>query len=105
MRREAIILKKFVTDKCVGKVKDPKYVHANYDRYKACLTIYDEYCNLVHGGLDQMGPQMMWDALKDIRNQIISDEATPTNPKLIQFALEAVDELRMPKFENDKGVI
>jgi hypothetical protein len=105
MTREAIILKKFITDKCPGKAKDPKYMQAKYDRYKAWLTIYDECSNLVHGGLDQMEPQIMWDALKDICNQIISGEAALTNPKLIQFALEAVDEVQTHKFENHKGVI
>ena len=94
--------RKFITDKCPGKAKDPEYVQAKYDRYKAWLTIYDERCHLVHGGLDQMEAQVMWDALKSIRNQIKSGEAALTDQRLMQFALDAVDEVQTQKFQNDE---
>ena len=103
--REANILRKFITDKSPGKAKDPMYVQAKYDRYKAWLTIYDERCHLVHGGLDGMEAQVMWNALKSIRNQIKSGEAALTDQRLIQFALDAVDEVETYKFEKDGGVI
>jgi hypothetical protein len=102
---EAKILRKFVVDKSPGKAKDPKYVQERYDRYKAWLTIYDDRCRLVHGGLDQMEAQDMWNALKKIRHQIESGEAALTDKKLTQFALDAVDEVETHKFQKDGEVI
>jgi hypothetical protein len=87
----------------LSKCPDPD--DSTNDRYKAWLTIYDERCRLVHGGLDQMDAQEMWDALKDIRNEIKSGEAALIDEKLTQFALDAVDEVETHKFEKDGEVI
>ena len=105
LTKEANILRKFVTDRSPGKAKDPKYVQEKYDCYKAWLIIHSERCNLVHGGLDQMQPQAMWDALKNIRHEIKSGEAALTDPTLIQYALDAVDEVEKHKFQKDGRII
>lgn len=47
----------------------------------------------------------MWDALKNIRHEIKSGEAALTDPTLIQYALEAVDEVETHKFQKDGGII
>ena len=41
-----------------------------------------------------METQVMWDALKSIRNQIKSDEMASTYQRSIQFASDEVDEVQ-----------
>ena len=52
-----------------------------------------------------MQPQVMWNTFKNIRHEIKSGEADLIDQRLIQYALDAVDEVEMYKFQNDAGII
>ena len=52
-----------------------------------------------------MQPQVMWNTFKNIRHENKSGEADLIDQRLIQYALDAVDEVEMYKFQNDAGII
>jgi hypothetical protein len=95
---EAEILKDFIKQGAKTKAKDASYIKKRFERYKTWLKMYADRCNLVHSGFDDMAPQAIWDALKDIERDLNSGTITFENPDWKQHALEAIADMKTFKF-------
>lgn len=100
---EADILKEFIKQ-AKNKAKHPSYIETHFQRYKTWLRMYAKRCELVHSGFDDMEPQDIWNALRDIERDVNSETIVFENPDWKDYALKGIMEMRICKFnwKNDR---
>ena len=97
---QANIIKNFIKKDAPKKAQDTKYLQASSERWKTWLMYYQR-CELVHGGLDEMSPQDLWDNLKLIEEKVNSGNLRFKHINWQGYAIQAIHDLRSFKFEPD----
>ena len=96
---EAKILTEFIKKGAKNKAENYSYFQARFQRYKTWLRMYAERCQLVYNGFDDMEPQEIWNALKDVETDVNSGAIIFENEDSKRYALEAIADMRLYKFD------
>ena len=91
-------MREFINKGAKTKAKNTSYLLGRVQKYKTWLRMYAERCELVHSGFDDMEPQAILDALRDVERNLNSGAITFKNPERKHYALEAIVDMRKFKF-------
>ena len=100
---EANILAAFIKEGAQKKAIDTSYFQTRFQKYKTWLRMYADRCELVHSGFEDMEPQDIWNTLKGIESDVNSGAVTFKDPDWKNYALEAIADMRIYKFNWKNG--